>query len=69
MVLSVLRNHAALYCSDEDLLAAAVRAGKISGDLTFPLPYCPEFYRNEFRSQVIQQLLPLMLPQYLNMTL
>jgi len=44
------KNHAALYCNDEDLEALAVKAGKYSGDLTFPLPYCPEFYRKEFSS-------------------
>lgn len=46
------KKHAALYCNDDGLEAAAVLAGKESGDLTFPLPYCPEFYKNEFRSQV-----------------
>lgn len=46
------RNHAAIYCSDEELQQHTVLAGKSCGDLVFPLPYCPEFYRNEFRSQV-----------------
>jgi probable aminopeptidase NPEPL1 len=46
------KNHAAIYCSDEGLETLAVAAGKESGDLTFPVPYCPEFYRNEFRSTV-----------------
>ena len=27
-------------------------AGKRSGDLVHPLPYCPEFYRKEFDSKV-----------------
>ncbi len=46
------KNHAAIYCNDDELEAVAVGAGKSTGDLTFPIPYCPEFYRNEFRSQV-----------------
>ena len=31
---------------------AAVAAGKRSGDLVHPLPFCPEFYRKEFESKV-----------------
>jgi probable aminopeptidase NPEPL1 len=46
------KNHAALYCNDDALEALAVNVGKWSGDLTHPLPYCPEFYKQEFRSQV-----------------
>jgi probable aminopeptidase NPEPL1 len=46
------KNHAAIYCNDDELEAAALKAGKYTGDLTFPIPYCPEFYRNEFRSVV-----------------
>ena len=46
------RNHAAVVCNDEELENAAVRTGKSSGDLVFPLPYCPEFYRGEFKSEV-----------------
>ena len=46
------KNHAALYCNDEELEALAIKAGKYSGDLTFPIPYCPEFYRKEFASPV-----------------
>jgi hypothetical protein len=30
----------------------AVRTGRASGDLTHPLPYCPEFFKPEFTSQV-----------------
>ena len=44
--------HGALYCNNDDLEDAIVYAGKMSGDLAHPLPYCPEFYRNEFRSKV-----------------
>jgi probable aminopeptidase NPEPL1 len=46
------KNHAAIYCSDEGLEQQAIAAGKLSGDLIFPVPYCPEFYRNEFRSTI-----------------
>jgi probable aminopeptidase NPEPL1 len=46
------RRHAAVVCNDEALEAAAVRAGRLSGDLVHPLPYCPEFYAREFESKV-----------------
>jgi probable aminopeptidase NPEPL1 len=46
------KNHAAIYCNDDELETVAVKAGKATGDLVFPIPYCPEFYRNEFKSQV-----------------
>lgn len=46
------RNHAALYCNDEELEALAVKIGRHTGDLTHPMPYVPEFYRGEFKSAV-----------------
>jgi len=46
------RNHAAIICNDEGLEDATVVAGRASGDLIHPLPYCPEFYRGEFKSEV-----------------
>jgi probable aminopeptidase NPEPL1 len=46
------KKHAALYCSDEWLEALAIRCGQKSGDLTHPLPYCPEFFKPEFASVV-----------------
>ncbi len=46
------RRHAALVCSDAALEARAVEAGRQSGDLTHPLPFCPEFFRKEFKSKV-----------------
>jgi len=46
------KNHAALYCSDEDLETLAVQVGRQTGDLCHPLPYAPEFYRKEFTSPV-----------------
>ena len=46
------KRHAALYCNDDDLEQLAIRAGRSTGDLVHPLPYCPEFYRREFSSTV-----------------
>jgi probable aminopeptidase NPEPL1 len=46
------KNHAAIYCSDDGLEDIAVSVGKVTGDLVHPLPYCPEFYKKEFNSQV-----------------
>ena len=46
------RRHAALYCNDDELEAAAMAAGKRSGDLAHPLPYAPEFYTGDYKSQV-----------------
>lgn len=46
------RRHAAVVSDDGDLEAAAVAAGRRSGDLVHPLPYVPEFFRKEFRSVV-----------------
>lgn len=42
--------HAAVVSNDEELEAAAVAAGKRSGDLVHPLPFAPELYHGEFRS-------------------
>jgi len=44
--------HAAVVCNSDNLEQIAVNAGKSSGDLVHPLPYCPEFYRGEFASEV-----------------
>lgn len=52
MYIHIGKNHAGIYCNDDQLEAHAVESGKLTGDLVFPLPYCPEFYRAEFRSQV-----------------
>ena len=46
------RRHAAIITNYEEVEVAAVAAGKLSGDLVHPLPYCPEFFRKEFKSQV-----------------
>lgn len=46
------QRHAGIVCNDDALEEATVAAGKICGDLVHPLPYCPEFFRKEFRSEV-----------------
>ena len=46
------KKHAAVMSNQEDVEQRAVAAGKASGDLTFPILYCPEFYRAEFASKV-----------------
>ncbi|KAL1511979.1 hypothetical protein AB1Y20_005256 [Prymnesium parvum] len=46
------KRHAAIVTNDEQVEIASVAAGKLSGDLVHPLPYCPEFFRKEFKSQV-----------------
>lgn len=46
------RRHAGIVCNDDDLEAKAVDVGKATGDLVHPLPYVPEFYRKEFRSEI-----------------
>ena len=44
--------HAALYSNDEALEAKAVAQGRRVGEPTHPLPYAPELFRKEFRSQL-----------------
>ncbi len=44
--------HAALYCNDEAVEAAAVVAGRGIGEPVHPLVYAPELFRKEFRSPV-----------------
>ncbi|CAM9749301.1 unnamed protein product, partial [Chrysoparadoxa australica] len=46
------QKHGAIYCNDETLEQKAVLAGKLSGDLTHPVPYGPELYASEFKSAV-----------------
>ena len=43
---------AAVFCTDDRLEAQAVRAGRSSGDLCFPIPFVPEFHRAEFASPI-----------------
>jgi len=46
------RRHAAIVSNTDHLESVAVSAGKYSGDLTFPIIYCPEFLKSEFSSKV-----------------
>ena len=46
------QRHAAIICNDEAVEAATISVGKDTGDLVHPLPYCPEFFRKEFKSVV-----------------
>jgi len=44
--------HAAIISNDEALEQLVIAAGKASGDLVHPLPFAPEFYKQEFESTV-----------------
>jgi len=46
------RKHAACVCNDDALEDQAIASGKLTGDLVHPLPYCPEFFKKEFKSKV-----------------
>ena len=46
------QRHAAVVSNSQALEDKAVDAGYRSGDLVFPLPYCPEFFQSEFKSEV-----------------
>ena len=46
------QRHAGIMANSDEVERAAVLAGRRSGDLVHPLPYCPEFYRAEFKSEV-----------------
>ena len=44
--------HAAIICNDSELEELTIQAGRSSGNLVHPLPYCPEFFRKEYRSKL-----------------
>ena len=44
--------HAAVMTNDAELETLALDAGKRSGDLAHPLPFAPEFFKPEFKSEV-----------------
>ena len=46
------RKHAGVFCSDDELEQISHDAGIKTGDLCFPMLYCPEFHREMFASQV-----------------
>ncbi len=51
-LLATGKKHAAIITDDAELEGLAVAAGLSSGDLVHPLPYAPELFRAEFRSEV-----------------
>jgi probable aminopeptidase NPEPL1 len=44
--------HAAVVSNDEAIEQALLHAGRATGDLCWPLPFAPEFYRSEFTSPI-----------------
>ena len=50
--ISTGKYHAAVLTNCEDCSKAVFDAGRTCGDLTFPLPYCPELHFPEFNSAV-----------------
>ncbi len=44
--------HAAVIASDQRIEQALLDAGRATGDLCWPLPFAPEFYRSEFASPI-----------------
>lgn len=50
--MSTGKYHGAVLTNNEDWEEACVVAGKTSGDLLFPILYCPELHFSEFASAV-----------------
>lgn len=46
------KRHAAVISNDAQLEAQSVAAGLRTGEVVWPLPFCPEFYRREFQSKI-----------------
>ena len=46
------KRHAAVVSNLESVEDEAVLAGRLSGDTVHPLPFCPEWYQQEFKSEV-----------------
>lgn len=44
------QHHAAIYSNSEDAEKLFMKAGKECGNLCFPVVYCPEFHKPEFKS-------------------
>jgi probable aminopeptidase NPEPL1 len=44
--------HAAVVANDAGIEQALLAAGQATGDLCWPLPFAPEFYRSEFHSPI-----------------
>lgn len=46
------QNHGAILASHEEDEAKVVAAAKASGDLAFPIVFCPEFHRTLYKSEI-----------------
>jgi probable aminopeptidase NPEPL1 len=46
------RRHAGIVSNREGLERRAIAAGRATGDLVHPLPFAPEFFQREFKSDV-----------------
>ena len=46
------QNHAAVLSAFDEEESELIRAGKLSGDLAFPIVFCPEFHRPNYKSEV-----------------
>jgi len=46
------KKHAALLCNDLTTEQSFVRAGLATGDLVYPIVYCPEIFMQAFSSEV-----------------
>lgn len=44
--------HAAVLTNNGEWENIAMKAGQVSGDLVFPIPYCPELHFPEFSSAI-----------------
>lgn len=50
-LLATGKRHGAVITNRDGVEARAVEAGRRSGDLVHPLPFAPEFYQSEFKSE------------------
>ncbi len=46
------QNHAAVLSAFDEEETELIKAGKLSGDLAFPILFCPEFHRPNYKSEV-----------------
>merc|ERR1719494_1113347 len=44
--------HASIISNDAEMERLAVKVGRRVGEMTWALPYCPELYFNEFKSEL-----------------
>ena len=50
--ISTGKYHGAILANDGGIERSCMEAGRTSGDLVFPIPYCPELHFSEFKSSV-----------------